>query len=151
MRESGGERIERKGNDFREGPAPVAISFDNLNELRGEAGKDPEPVEGSGAGDDGHGDRGVRFDVSTSSTHRGRRQGRTLSLSKGRGWGTTAAVISGFVSTGSMNSGGETGKDPELVEGSGAGDDGHSNLGVRFDRFNELRDGKVSESTFNGP
>ena len=54
---------------------------------------------------------------------------------------------------------GETGKDPELVEGSGVEDDGCGHLGVRFDvstgsthrKLNELRDGKVSESTFNRP
>ena len=57
-------------------------------------------VEGPGVRDEGRGDLGVRFDVSTGSTHRklnelrGRRRRslslRSLSLSKGRragGWG----------------------------------------------------------------
>ena len=86
---------------MQEDPAPVAISLDDLN------GPDPEPVEGSGVEGDGHGDFGVRFDISTSSTQ-----------------------------ASSTNSGGRQGEDPEPVEGPEAGDDGRGNLGVRFDRLN---------------
>ena len=33
------------------------------------------------------------------------------------------------------------GLDPELVEGPGVGCEGRGDIGVRFDRLNELRDG----------
>ena len=45
-----------------DGRGDRGVRFDRLNELRGETGKDLEPVEGSGMGGDGRGNLGVRFD-----------------------------------------------------------------------------------------